>query len=714
MRRKLKNNKGFAMAELLAVSMVILLLFSILFSNYLPLVAEYENRLSYNDVTAEYAGYYVRKMYLTDNNELSSSTKRFINNGIVGKSFYKVYDKNASINKVCEQYVVNEQDGDKKDIAKKYCNSILEEYAVEEIIITNYSMTDVKSKYTKSSGKLYKYIQYLPEYKNTIYTGNNDLYRIILKTKDGYATTPIDTDYYTPGSCFTGRSVSGGIEITKYNMTGSDCGSMVTIRKDKNLTMKNSAGKSITGKVVFIGNSAFKGLGITSINLNGMVKSIGASAFEGSKLERIDLSGVTSIGDSAFKNTQISSIDIPSSVTIVGKEVFANNSELTSIKINNSAVSVGEFMNSGNSSADIISIDLGNITNIEANMFKNFKFSSNSTVKMSKVTSIGDSAFEGSKLERIDLSGVTSIGDSAFKNTQISSIDIPSSVTIVGKEVFANNSELTSIKINNSAVSVGEFMNSGNSSADIISIDLGNITNIEANMFKNFKFSSNSTVKMSKVTSIGDSAFEGSKLERIDLSGVTSVGEKAFALSSGSSNILPKVDLSSVTVLGNNAFENRKINELDLSGSSITSISKFAFKSCGIFSVTFSDKITSVGEGSFEGNNFNKIDLPSSLTNIGVNAFKENSNITSFDLPASLNVIGNGAFDSWSKLETINNNSTKFNDYDNWCMVVASDDTSCKSEKSDTGYAIGIGDRLINVVNNNGNKISENGGNGNE
>ena len=622
MRRKLKNNKGFAMAELLAVSMVILLLFSILFSNYLPLVAEYENRLSYNDVTAEYAGYYVRKMYLTDDNKLSSSTTRIIANGIGIKSFYKVYDKNASINKVCEQYVVNEQDGDKKVIAEKYCNSILDEYAIEEIIITNYSMTDVKSKYTKSSGKLYKYIQYLPEYKNTIYTGNNDLYRIILKTKDGYATTPIDTDYYTPGSCFTGNSVSGGIEITKYNMTGSDCGSMVAIRKDKKLTMKNSDGKSITGKIVSIGNSAFKGLGITSINLNGMVKSIGASAFEGSKLERIDLLGVTSIGDSAF---------------------------------------------------------------------------------------------EGSKLERIDLSGVTSIGDSAFKKTQISSIDIPSSVTIVGKEVFANNSELTSIKINNSAVSVGEFMDSGNSSIDS-SINLGSVVKVSENMFKNFQFSSNSTIAMSNVTSIGASAFEGSKLERIDLSGVTSVGEKAFALSSGSSNsnILPKVDLSSVTDLGNNAFENRKINELDLSGSSITSISKFAFKSCDISSVTFSDKITSVGEGSFEGNNFNKIVLPSSLTNIGVNAFKENSNITSFDLPASLNVIENGAFDSWSKLETINNNSTKFNDYDNWCMVVASDDTSCKSEKSDTGYAIGIGDRLINVVNSNGNKISENGGNGNE
>ena len=624
MRRKLKNNKGFAMAELLAVSMVILLLFSILFSNYLPLVAEYENRLSYNDVTAEYAGYYVRKMYIP---VLNSSDKNppFKTFKVVLKNdgYVKVYDKSSNINNVCDQYA-DEQDDDKKVAAKNYCNSILEEYGVEEIIITNYSMTNVKDKYTESSGKLYKYIKYLPEYENTIYKGNNDLYRIILKTKDGYATTPIDTDYYTPGSCFTGISVSGGIEITKYNMTGSDCGSMVTIRKDKKLTMKNSAGKSITGKVVSIGDSAFKGLGITSINLNDMVKSIGANAFEGSKLGSIDLTDINSIGDRAFKNTQISSVVIPSSVKNVGKEAFASNKKLNLIDINNTVSSEGEFMDSGDRDADIMSIDLGNVTNIKANMFKNFLFSSNSNINMSKVTSIGVSAFESSTVQ----------------------------------------------KINN------------------ISID--------------------------KVTSVGEKAFYNLAINNLVLGSVSSIGDKAFALSSGSSNILPKVDLSSVTVLGNNAFENRKINELDLSGSNITSISKFAFKSCGISKVIFSDKITSVGESSFEGNSFNNIQLPSSLTNIGVNAFKGNSNITSFDLPASLNVIGNGAFDSWSLLETINNNSTKFNDYDNWCMVVASDDTSCKSEKSDTGYAIGIGDRLINVVNSNGNKTSENGGNGNE
>ena len=65
MLKKLKSVKAFAMAELLAVCVAMLAIFSILFSNYLPLVAEYENRISYNDVTSEYAAHYFRKMYIS-------------------------------------------------------------------------------------------------------------------------------------------------------------------------------------------------------------------------------------------------------------------------------------------------------------------------------------------------------------------------------------------------------------------------------------------------------------------------------------------------------------------------------------------------------------------------------------------------------------------------------------------------------------------------
>ena len=85
MKKKLKSMKGFAMAELLAVSLVILVLFSVLFSNYLPLVAEYENRIMYNDVSAQYAAYYVRQIVKDAINEenFSFEIEEINNNGYV-------------------------------------------------------------------------------------------------------------------------------------------------------------------------------------------------------------------------------------------------------------------------------------------------------------------------------------------------------------------------------------------------------------------------------------------------------------------------------------------------------------------------------------------------------------------------------------------------------------------------------------------------------
>lgn len=600
MKRKLKNIKGFAMAELLAVSMVILVLFSILFSNYLPLVAEYENRLSYNDVTASYAGYYVRKMYLTDNNNLSSNNINKFNTAISSNGFYTVYS--SGVDKICTS--LDDQ---------KYCNNILNEYGVEEIIITNYSMSNVKKKYSSSSGKLYKYIKYLPDYSDTIYKGSNDLYRIILKTKDGYATTPIKADYYTPGSCFIGKKVSGGIKITKYKVTGSDCGTEVTIRDNKNLTMKDSSGNSITGKVISIGDSAFEDSNVTGINLNGMVKTIGKNAFKNSKLERILLDGVTTIGDNAFDGSMLYDITIPSSVTTIGTEVFANNVELYSVVVNNTKVTDGEFMNSGK--GNVSSIKLNNVTSIGDNAFKNFKFNNtanyNNTISMPNVTTIGDNAFSYDKPfvlnnVNIDLSSVTSIGVRAFYNFDV----------------------------------------------------------------KNIKFGSS----------------------------INSISEGAFYIDSSSTNTISSLDLRSVNSLGVGAFENRKIDSLTLN---LASIPRSAFKSCGISSVSLGN-VSTIGESAFENNSFSSLELSDSLVSVDSNAFKGNTSINTLSIPSSLVNFGTGAFDGWNVLETVNNNSTKLSD-SNLCNVFASDDSTCKVTKTETGYSVGYGERIFNVVSDGGN-----------
>ena len=170
MKKKLKSMKGFAMAELLAVSLVILVLFSVLFSNYLPLVAEYENRIMYNDVSAQYAAYYVRQIVkeAIDKDNFSNEIKKINGEGYV--SLFKDSDKENVDNKIC-MLASSKYDDDKAKSSSKYaCNKMLALYGIKEVVVTKYSLIHVN--YTKDKGSLYEYIEYLPKYENTIYKGD--------------------------------------------------------------------------------------------------------------------------------------------------------------------------------------------------------------------------------------------------------------------------------------------------------------------------------------------------------------------------------------------------------------------------------------------------------------------------------------------------------------------------------------------------------------
>lgn len=104
MMKNIKSIKGFAMAELLAVCVAMLVIFSILFSNYLPLVAEYENRISYNDVTSNYAAHYLRKMYIgaLSDSVNGETRKNTLDKGIEDNNgLFIVYD--GSIKEICNQ-----------------------------------------------------------------------------------------------------------------------------------------------------------------------------------------------------------------------------------------------------------------------------------------------------------------------------------------------------------------------------------------------------------------------------------------------------------------------------------------------------------------------------------------------------------------------------------------------------------------------------------
>lgn len=185
MKKVLSKNKGFAMAELLAVCVVVLGLFSVLFSNYLPLLAEYENRLSYNDVTAEYAAHYVRKAYVEnpDFRQKSKEQKTFLTSIFdQSKGYYTIYDKKNNIKDFCfgtgaGAAIINGC----SELTSKLTN-IIDQYKIEEIIVSRYQLGDLTGDYGKvglkdkmeaantgsesynEDGLLYNYIKYLPSY----------------------------------------------------------------------------------------------------------------------------------------------------------------------------------------------------------------------------------------------------------------------------------------------------------------------------------------------------------------------------------------------------------------------------------------------------------------------------------------------------------------------------------------------------------------------
>src|SRR5574344_1842574 len=151
MKKTFKNIKGFAMAELLAICIVILVIFSLLFSNYLPLLAEYEKRISYNDVTAEYAAHYVRKIYL-DALESNTDLTSTINQAINDSGFYQVYKKGVLNNPICQDAQYPGADDVKKTKLEEKCNNLISAYGIEEIIITNYQLkgNQTSTKYVKN------------------------------------------------------------------------------------------------------------------------------------------------------------------------------------------------------------------------------------------------------------------------------------------------------------------------------------------------------------------------------------------------------------------------------------------------------------------------------------------------------------------------------------------------------------------------------------
>jgi len=196
-----------------------------------------------------------------------------------------------------------------------------------------------------------------------------------------------------------------------------------------------------------IGDYAFYGTEITSINLPNSVETIGANVFyKVETLNSVSLSqNLKSIGDYAFAVTSITEIQLPDSLVTIGNNVFATTN-LTSFHLPKNVTSIGSSLLIYNENLENITVDNQNTTYDSRNNSNaiietatdTLLYGSKNTVIPSNIKKIANSAFYYvAGLEEIVVpEGVTEIGRYAFYGSTLKKVYVPSSVNTIGTQAF--------------------------------------------------------------------------------------------------------------------------------------------------------------------------------------------------------------------------------------------------------------------------------------
>lgn len=184
------NSKGFVLIETLVTAVFVMAIFSIIYANFYPIMAEYEKRESYDDLDSKYAVYWFKRIIQSNSVDFSTS----IDNDISNNKYHQFTcdDVNDSTN-------------------KKLCNDLVKEFEVSvdnngkpTIYITNFKIGDFSGTSTDNfknvvqnssdvfSDGFQDYVAYLPAYSGIV-SDNGACYRVIVE----FHHIKDDNDYYT-------------------------------------------------------------------------------------------------------------------------------------------------------------------------------------------------------------------------------------------------------------------------------------------------------------------------------------------------------------------------------------------------------------------------------------------------------------------------------------------------------------------------------------
>lgn len=402
-------------------------------------------------------------------------------------------------------------------------------------------------------------------------------------------------------------TVTGAYDMVAPYPSFSNCNNLTTATYNEGVTN--------TGAKLFL-----ECYSLTTVNLPSTIKNIGSRSFNSCvNLKSFPFNeGIVSIYDAAFEGSGLSgNITLPTTLANTYYDAFKNCDSLTSVTVQ-SVIKAGQGMI--NDCATFAECDnlttftfTDGISSTGTNLCRGMK--NLTTVNLAdSVTTIGTGTFcDTASLPSIDLNNVTTINAYSFKNcTSLSSVGSSNQVTNLGNQAFYNCTNLGSFTFP-CIKTIGDqtFYNC---------INLGptvefpsSLTSIAANGFDS-------------CTGINKVVFN---------SNATGGNNTSYPSFNGCSNLSEAVFNSGVTTVGNYIL----------------------MGATGLTNVTIADTVTQIGSRSFYKagiNAFgNTLTIPDTWTSIGSEAFYNVSGIATISGGNGLTSVGNNSFYVASNVDTL-------------------------------------------------------------
>lgn len=356
----------------------------------------------------------------------------------------------------------------------------------------------------------------------------------------------------------------------------------------------------------------------------------------------IDGKTVAGVGDAFAANNKITSISLPSGVTKIFDYAFANLSSLVSFTALGEITYLGESAFSGCVSMStfviVFSGDIGNNAFYNCQALNSFDFTN--------VTYIGEGAFAYSGLDTVVLPIVTGIGAEAFLNSAISEITFSENLETIGVDAFKDCRNLLSFNVENNV----------------------NFTAVDGVLFSGSRLryypAAKETVHYTvpdTITEVGNNAFRYAKINELTIPvGITNIGSGAFAFSDIAIIYLNGAEIANLTEL-DKPFEQDENKTVTINvGADVTRIPDYLFFGAHVTEINFAENgaLTYIGAYSFYGFKGNSLSVPATVTEIGHNAFY-NETVTTLNFNANVSDAnyGNDVFGKMGSNAVINVNS---------------------------------------------------------